>query len=430
MRVVTDLYYDLRAALGKVKLRVYLNVIYPLILKRRARAVGKKDKIKVVFFAMNIATWRYQGVYDLLSKDDRFICHVVFTIPLTYTEEQQSADLKQMRAYFDKRQITYYDYDESSNVGCDVLQNINPDILFYPQPYDGAFPDSHSYHNFNSKLLCYIPYAVNVVLSEKETWVYDTMFHRLAWKLYYPFEHIKRDAEKISWNHAKNVVVSGYPNMDKYLSNDAIDVWKISDRSCKRLIWAPHFTISVLDDSPLNRSNFLWMAELMIELAKRYEGRLQVAFKPHPRLKTELYRHHDWGPEKTDKYYHEWETMANAQLETGGFVDLFKGSDAMIHDSGSFTLEYLFVNKPVAFVTRDPESSFRKHSTIGVEALKQHYIVSNKDEIISFIEDVVLDGKDAKQKQRTEFFNTQLVVNRSMTTSQFIVDDMKKSLGL
>lgn len=425
-----NFYYRARATLGELKLRVYLNLLYPLILKRRAKAVGRKEIIEVVFFAMNIATWRYQGVYDLLSKDEHFNCHVVFTIAQTYTKEQQSADLKQMRAYFDKRHIPFNDYDEASGRGYDVLGKINPDILFYPQPYDGAFPDYHSYCIFNSKLLCYIPYAVNVISSEKETWVFDTMFHRLAWKLYYPFEQNKKEAESISWNHAKNVVISGYPNIDKYLSSDAVDVWKITNRKYKRLIWAPHFTISILKDSPLNRSNFLRMAELMIELAKRYENVLQIAFKPHPRLKTELYRHPDWGQERTDNYYHQWQILSNTQLDTGDFVDLFKTSDAMIHDSGSFTLEYLFVNKPVAFVTRDPESSFRKHSTIGVEALKQHYIVSNKDEIISFIEDVVLDGKDVKQKQRTEFFNTQLVVNRSMTTSQFIVDDMKKSLGL
>lgn len=425
-----ELYYNTIAKLGELRYKVYFNTVYPYILKHRAKMIGKKDKIEVVFFAMNIAMWRYQGIYDLLSKDERFNCHVVFTVALTFTKEQQSADLKQMRAYFDERHIRYKDYDEVSDLGYDVLGKINPDILFYPQPYDGAFPDCHCYRNFLSKLLCYVPYGLTVGSSEKETWVYNTMFHCYAWKLFYPFAQSKNDAKKISWNYARNMVISGYSRMDSYLSEENIDVWKIQDRRVKRLIWAPHFTISLLKDSPLNQSNFLRIAELMLELAKRYKDRLQIAFKPHPRLKTELYRHPDWGQERTDNYYHQWESMANTQLETGDFVDLFKTSDAMIHDSASFTLEYLYVNKPVAFVTSTLEGLFSKYSSMGVEALKQHYLVTTEDEIISFIEDVVLGGKDTKQEQRTRFFNTQLAFNQSMTTSQFVVQDIMNGLGL
>ena len=40
----------------------YFTSLYPYILKRRAHAIGKKDKIEVVFFAINVAMWRYQGV--------------------------------------------------------------------------------------------------------------------------------------------------------------------------------------------------------------------------------------------------------------------------------------------------------------------------------------------------------------------------------
>lgn len=425
-----ELYYNIIAKLGKLRYKVYLNTFYPQILKHRAKKIGKSDKIEVVFFAVNIAMWRYQGVYDLLSNDGRFNCHVVFTVAQTFTKEQQSADLRQMREYFNERRIPYMDYDVNSDIGYDVSGIIDPDILFYPQPYDGAFPDCHCYRKFISKLLCYIPYAVNVVSTNKETWVFNTMFHCLAWKLYYPFEYDKVESKRISWNHARNMVISGYPNVDKYLSAENVDVWKKQERVKKRLIWAPHFTISLLKDSPLNRSNFLMMAELMLEIAGRYKDRLQIAFKPHPRLKTELCRHQDWGQERTDTYYHQWESMENTQLETGDFVDLFKTSDAMIHDSGSFTLEYLFVNKPVAFVATELEALFAKHSRIGVEALKQHYIVSNKDEIISFIEGVVLGGNDTKQDQRTDFIYTQLVNNRKITTSQFIVNDMKRSLGI
>lgn len=403
----------------------YLNAIYPAILKNRARKVGKKDKIEVVFFAMNVAMWRYQGVYDLLSKDNRFNCHIVFTVPKTFTKEQQAADLKQMREYFGSKGIEYIDHEEGA--GYDVKNKINPDILFYPQPYEDIFSKNHDFSLFKSKLLCYIPYSVNVAFHNY--WTSDLVFHNLAWKVYCASSMEQRNAAEVAKNHACNWIVSGYSNLDKYCNNDFHDVWKVKDRSLKRLIWAPHFTIAQVSWFQA-RSNFLWMAQLMLDIAEQKKDVLQIAFKPHPRLKSELYRHPDWGKEKTDEYYQCWGDMVNTQLETGDFVDLFKTSDAMIHDSGSFTAEYLYVNKPVAFVTDNIEQLKIPHSDFGRAALDQHYILKDKDDVLAFINDVVLGGNDSKKEQRTRFFETVLRPDVTGTTSQFIVNDIKKSLGL
>ena len=168
----------------------------------------------------------------------------------------------------------------------------------------------------------------------------------------------------------------------------------------------------------------------MLDIAEKNKDRLQIAFKPHPRLKSELYLHPDWGKEKTDRYYQRWESMENTQLETGDFIDLFKTSDAMIHDSGSFTIEYLFVNKPVAFVTADFEALKSEHNDIGRACLDQHYVVHNEKEVFDFINQVVLENQDPMKKQRTEFFQTALKPNVNGNTSEFIVSDIKKSLGL
>ncbi len=389
--------------------------------------IGKKDKIEVVFFAINLAMWRYQGVYDILSKDKRFNCHVVFTVPNTFTAEQKRDDLKRMREFFDSRGIEYKDLDEKEERGFDVKGLINPDILFYPQPYAYIYPANHDFFLFTDKLLCYLPYALNVI--DANSWTNDLPFHNRAWKIFCASQYDKRRAMSSAKNHGRNWVVSGYPNLDLYLDKELNDVWKIKDKRVKRLIWAPHFTMSKVSWlTP--RSNFLWMSQLMMDVAEQYKGQLQIAFKPHPRLKSELYRHPDWGKEKTDDNYQRWETMENTQLETGDFVDLFKTSDAMIHDCASFTAEYLYVNKPVAFVTADVDALKSDHNAFGQAALDEHYIVGDKNEVLAFIETVVLGGQDSKKAQRTDFFETVLKPNVSGTTSAFIVNELKKGLGL
>lgn len=416
--MLSKLYWKLRDHAGRFYYRSYL----PLLLKHRALSIGKKEKIEVVFFAIDVALWHYQGVYELLSKDKRFNCHIVLT-----TATDKEAQLAQMRYYFKSRGIEYLDYDENEESGYDVKRHINPDILFYPQPYEGMFPKNHDFTLFKDKLLCYIPYGI--FITEDDHWQYDLKFLNVAWKVYCPFQQYKDKAKAVARNRGANWVVSGYYSLERYIAPEMADIWKIKDRSIKRLIWAPHFTLTKVSwVEP--RSNFLWMSQLMLDVAERYKDCLQIAFKPHPRLRRELYLHPDWGKEKTDQYYQRWDSMENTQLETGDFIDLFKTSDAMIHDCGSFTVEYLFVNKPVAFVTADFESLKSEHNVLGRAALDQHYVVHDEKEVMAYFDEVVLSGQDSMKDQRTAFFQTVLKPNVKGNTSEFIVNDIKKSIGL
>ncbi len=424
-----ELYYNIRAKLGRQRYRIYIKAIYPWVLKYRAKTVGRKDKIDVVFFAINVAMWRYQGVYDLLSNDDHFNCHIVLTSARQFDEEQRIVNLKALRDFFDAKGIKYYDFDESTDTGYNVKDLIDPDILFYPQPYEAQYKVEHSFNNFKDKLLCYVPYYSWSIM-KSASWGYDMPFCHIAWKIYYATNFECDSARRIALNHGRNCVVSGFGGLERYLNKDTLDVWKIKDHSIRRLIWAPHFTIESRPSMLGCRSNFLRMSRFMLEIADTYRDKIQIAFKPHPWLKSVLYEYPDWGREVTDNYYNQWATGVNTQLETGDFVDLFKTSDAMIHDSASFTAEYLCVNKPVAFVTNDPESLMDLHNEFGQLALKQHYILKTEEDVISFIDDVVIGGNDTKAIERTDFFNSVLRSQEQGSISKFIVEDIKRGLGL
>ena len=78
--------------------------------------------------------WRYQHLYELMCADKRFDAHIVLSPSIDYTHEQQERDVNAMRTFFDERDIKYVDY--SFERPCDVKSELNPDILFYPQPYE------------------------------------------------------------------------------------------------------------------------------------------------------------------------------------------------------------------------------------------------------------------------------------------------------
>ena len=160
----------------------------------------------------------------------------------------------------------------------------------------------------------------------------------------------------------------------------------------------------------------------MIELAKKYSDSVCFVFKPHPLLKNKLYK--KWGKEKTDSYYHLWEEMENTSLNEGAYENLFIESDAMIHDSASFIVEYLYLNKPV-MRTLNGEDLKVLYNTFGLQCIDNHYIAQNKEDIEQFIKNVI-DGKDPMKEQRTKFVNEMLIPQGS--PSQNIIDDLLYSI--
>ena len=421
---MNDLVVGLKSWLFKEYVLYVLPQRFKYQQRQLKRKVQKGEKIKVCFLAMNLGMWRYQRVYELFKRDNRFETLIVLCPTVQFDKSEQGRDLQQLRDFFALRSISFIDWDEHNNKSlADLRNDINPDIIFYPQQYRGIYFDEQSYRRLLDKLLCLCPYGI---ANEEEDWTYNTDFHNRAWKLFYTNSIELSAAQRLAINRGRNVVVTGYTNMTEYLSPDTVDVWNIKRPEVKRLIWAPHYSINA-DEDELYLSNFLWMAEGMVEIAKQYRDQLQIAFKPHPKLRTRLYQHPDWGQERTDKYYQLWAEMPNTQLETGLFIDLFKTSDAMVHDSDSFQVEYLYVNKPVMFVKQSREQ--QDTTELCRRAIDSHYIGRNMDDVRRFVE-MVLRGEDTMREQRQQFFNNYLLPKSGTDVPLNIYNDIVTTLKL
>ncbi len=421
---MNDLIVELKSWLFKQ----YVLHALPQRFKHQQRQLKRKvqngEKIKVCFLAMNLGMWRYQQVYELFAADARFEVVIALCPTVSFEKDEQIRNLQDLRDYFNSLDIPFVDWDEHQDKSlADLRADINPDIIFYPQQYPVIYYKEQSFRGFWDKLLCLTPYGI---ANEETKWTYNLDFHNRAWKLFYTNNAELKAAQRLAINRGRNVVVTGYTNMTEYLSPDTVDVWNIKRPEVKRLIWAPHYSINA-DGDALYLSNFLWMAEGMVEIAKQYQDRLQIAFKPHPKLRTRLYQHPDWGQERTDKYYQLWAEMPNTQLETGLFIDLFKTSDAMVHDSDSFQVEYLYVNKPVMFVKQSREQ--QDTTELCRRAIDSHYIGRNMDDVRQFVE-MVLRGEDTMREQRQQFFNNYLLPKSGTDVPLNIYNDIVTTLKL
>ena len=396
-----------------------------LFQRNALKRVQKKDIITVAFFLISESNWKYEEIYNLMVKDDRFFPVIIICPLIGYGNEIMLREMNQAYNTFHKKK--YYvikSLNESGN-WLDVKKEIQPDIIFFTVPWNITKPE-YLIQNYSKVLTCYVPYGF------KNSYLYQDQFnkpmHNLVWRFYLETEIHKKLSLKYSRNKSVNTVVTGAPGMDKLLQKNyqPADVWKIKNKSLKRIIWAPHHTIPGKGAS-LDYSTFLKYYNFMLNIARKYEGQIQIAFKPHPLLRSKLGMEDVWGKEKTDVYYNKWAELPNGQLNEGEYVDLFYTSDGMIHDSASFIVEYLYTNNPVMFLANDDNVSDRLNE-IGKIALSKFYLAKKREDIIQFIENVIIKGNDIMKVERIQFFNSTIKPSNNLTASENIFNDLKKSI--
>lgn len=416
--------------------RDFFIAVSPQILRRKVNKVRKlqADKIgelhhqetcKVLFFIQTPSIWKYDALYRKLEKSEYFEPLLVvspYNVHLIYDKEECFKVMKQTEKFAQEKGFNYTSaYDWEKEKWKDIKKIYRPDIVFFTKPYKDTLPAYHIY-NFLDTLTLYISYGINCLTNFHNN--YELPFHSLLWKYLLETEFQKHYAEQYEKSKGDNVEVIGTLVLEDLMRQDYIPqyVWKLQEQPKKRIIWAPHHTIDYL----FNFSNFLNYCEDMLKLAEKYQKEVQFAFKPHPVLKFKLINL--WGLEKTEEYYSRWEHLPNAQIEQGDYIDLFKTSDAMIHDCGSFTAEYLYTQKPVLFQIRD-ENVKNEFNTFGKLCFENHYHANTIEDTEAFIKEVVLNGNDSKREEREQFYKQYLYPKDGVMPSEKIYTLLTSVIG-
>lgn len=403
------------------QMKIWYYNIHHFFLQRNLK---KRKSANVVFFASSLAMWRYQKLYELLVLDERFNCKIVLMPFKNYTIEDKQNNIDILSHFFSSKGINYINAYQDIYNAESWIKELNPDILFYPQPYNGLYNSRLDSYNYWKKLCCYHPYGLYTLDNPD---MLNNDYQNLAWKVFLQTRYHVADAKRDMRNHGRNIVLTGDANSDYYTSNEHNNPWKPQSEIKKRIIWAPHFT--VIHNFLLHRDSFLWMYQAILDFAEQYQDLVQIAFKPHPRLRTELYKHPDWGKDRTDDYFKKWIELENGQLEEGEFIDLFCTSDAIIHDSGSFIADYLFTGKPAIFTAPSKEDAYDGLNEFGIACMNCHYHAHDTDTAIDLLKSVVIDGKDPMLDKRLEFRDSVLVLNRDKTVAQVTYENIVTGLG-
>ena len=360
-------------------------------IPRLVRQMRQKEQIQVLFVVFELASWKTEGLYNRMREHPRFLPEL-----LAVPSKENQEEIHNVVRYLEQKGYAFCCLKEGETIAA----RFHPDIIFYQKPYSWCIDKSLFFRRNLKSLFCYMSYCFRNTTRDFNQ---NTFFHNYAWQVYVENETEQEEMKAIMDNGGRNTIVTGLTVMDDLMKDKSCyrDPWKPLP-SRKRIIYAPHHTIG---HEMVHRSTFLQFGDFMLEMARKYHDRTQWVFKPHPLLRPKLEKM--WGSERTAAYYEAWSNLENGQCENGEYMGLFQYSDAMIHDSGSFMLEYLYTHKPVMYLASGevlgPDANLQTR-----QALEMHELGRTGEEIEAFIRRVIA-GEDPKAEAREAYFRSHLI---------------------
>ncbi len=367
-----------------------------------ARLVTKKygltrKSIRVIFLVNESSKWKYDALFKALDDNPNYypvVCLTCADIDWHLDIKAKISKLESNESFFRRRGIRCemaYDYQLDKTIS---LDRFKPDVVFYQHPW-GIASNQCPLAVSKYALTYYVPYFLPTYGLPEECRLF---FHRCI------FRHIVLNQDWANYYsecqgkdlYAGKMLPLGHPILDVYWQ-------KIRSHTVPPegvVIYAPHWSMPHPKiNNVMNISTFLDTDRPMLKYARNHPE-IKWVFKPHPSLKTVLYK--IWPSQDVDDYYAQWEQLGRA-CYTGDYIDLFFESSALITDCDSFLVEYAFTGNPVIHLKRNGYNLNSKSPF--VKLFNTYYGVTDVSQIAKVIDYVVLKHNDPNKQLRTDVMN-------------------------
>ncbi len=396
-----------------------LEKFYARRIRRLKNKIKSGKKVKVAFTVIYDSVFPAEIVYQKMLKDSLFDPILIVIPDVMRGRENMLLQLRKTYAHlsakYGKVEIAY---DVKKDRFVDYSGRV--DLVFFANPYDLMTNKTSGVNYLSSKgvLPLYASYGMMPDYYASR-YIIDQPSLNLAWRVFADTEENLNDFRAFTKNKGRNVVLSGYAKLDRLAQVG------VRPRARKKIIIAPHHTVAM---AALPLSNFLRYAGFFLDLPKRYPD-VDFVFRPHPLLFITLANDELWGKERVERYLTAMRENPNVEYQDGGdYFDTFVNSDGIIHDCSSFLVEYLFTEHPPCYLLRDGKEVETVFADLGKNCLRHCYQAFGEEDVIRYVEKVVLQGDDPMRGVRVDYVNRHLKVNYP-NVSDFIIDHIKKTLS-
>lgn len=256
-------------------------------------------------------------------------------------------------------------------------------MIFISQPYltSGLLGSEGSPH---SKKI-YVPYTFGIVANGAETSFGSYIISKVDTVLVPLVEIEGKYKEELGIEE----IVAGFPGVSEVrwkpmaaLESDEVNI-----------LWAPHWTTTLGGKTGVF---FDWF-EMLCNLRSEIEAsgkKCQIMFRPHPRLLANL------KPRQRNSLERVLKSRTFLVSRGQGVAEDFNWSSVLIHNSGSFTIEYLLTGKPGIFLNLDSDV-FSNLTPLGQKALRLNLVVDSFESMrTAVLDNLDGGGKNADRRLR------------------------------
>ena len=382
--------------------------------------ISTKKVIRIGILVCSDVSFQYHSLIAELQQDSRFQINI-FVVPmitksLEKINEMLTTTLTNLRK---KYQNVYSVFNFEKQCYMDISPHM--DIALFCNIYDAGVHELYRITFLSKFALCaYVPYGYTGLLIYDIKEIISSVEYDTLWKIYVENNKTKRITKDNKYMPYDNVVSVGYTKMDLLPTAKTTG----GGGNTKIIIISPHHTIT--DWEALRLSNFLEFSDFFLELPKLYP-QIHFIFRPHPLLFDTIKQNPNLWNDNVESYLEKISKIPNITYDTASdYLETFMDSSALIHDCGSFLTEYLYTQKPMLFIAKKAmqNDTFTKH---GKDLLDRLYLAYTQDDIISFIDNVVINNNDYKQKKRINFANKQIIHNHGCA-GKAIADDIRREI--
>lgn len=372
-----------------------------IVISRIRKKVATGRPVKVGFVVSDRTKWNAQSILDSLRADPRFapnliLCSQGKSVLGHLSERDDYLTERKFFAEIDPDLIDLYDVETGTTRS---LEELDFDVLFYQHPWGmKRFPK----RMLGRALGLYMHYGYMVTYNPALHYRIKG-FHSYLWKYLCQSEEHKAIHLRERPETANQLVVTGYPKLDVYFESGTAgeSVWRspLPEGPRRRVIYAPHHSIG--SNNKFRLSTFDWNYDLFLALARKHPE-ISWVYKPHSNLKFVVEQRGLMTYSEYAEYEEAWATLPNCTVWHGGdYFGLFKSSDVLITDCGSFLGEYLPTGNPIIrMISRNNPVPL---NGVGEQIARHLYKAHDRREIEKWFNEVVMLGNDPMKEQRQAF---------------------------
>ncbi|MDR0646259.1 MAG: CDP-glycerol glycerophosphotransferase family protein [Elusimicrobiota bacterium] len=341
--------------------------------RRKIKELKSKQIINIAFFIWENQKWNGDALYKKFMTDKRFNPKAY----ILHNNLDTKADEDNLE-FFKQR-----DYN-SVNATDNNLSRYEFDIIFYQQAWFVLSDTSLSPAKMSKYALClYYHYAISDTTVFPNIWKSCEYFFQSIYAYFVFNEEIRKQS-------LENAIATGHPKLDIYSSPVKTSIWKTKKF---KIIYAPHHSF---EKGSLEWATFCWNGYEILELAQKNQQSTEWIFKPHPSFKRHALLAKIMTEQEIDEYFSSWVKVGQI-YDMGDYFDMFRTSDMLITDCGSFLTEYLPTENPVLHLLNSDKQIF---SRLERRSSEHYYKIHNLQELNQMFDTLVRKKRDSLRPER------------------------------